>query len=119
MKRLLFSISLLVACCGDASAAREEYPVKNAACENCMLVAVVGHGVAEGHEGSYYLPTGYTVQRFWQDRPVLLLHPHTRFTVTRKEDGIEQRFLIDVRRKDAPVFVLRDGDVLFVSQPVI
>lgn len=120
MKRFLFSITLLVSCVSHASATREEYAVRNSPCENCILIAVIGHGVAEGCEGRYYLPVGYTVQRFWKERPVELFHPHTLFSVTRKEkDGKEERFVIYVRSEDPSVFVLQEGDILFVSQPII
>ena len=120
MGRVLLSIFLLIATIVGIARAKEDYPIKNSSCDGCILVVVIGHGVAEGHAGRYYLPSGYTVQRFWKERPVALTYPSAQFTVTRRtEDGKDTRFSIDVRSVDSRAFVLREGDVLFVSQPII
>ncbi len=120
MRRALLSILLLIVADAGIVGAKEEYPIKNSPCDGCILITIVGHGVAEGHAGRYFFSAGYTIQRFWKERPVALAYPSTRLNVTRKGgDGKEVRFLIDVRSKDSSDFILREGDILFVSQPII
>ena len=106
------------------AATEDEYAIRNEPGDSSVLVTVIGHGVAEGHEGRYYFPSGFTLERFWSERPVPLYLPHYRIHLTRADDtGEKKRYVFDARKieskKENPGIVLRYGDVIFVSQPNI